>query len=166
MWPGPARGEYLAGRGEGAGGYGFMAVLVVRVRDPSRVHDLGDYMAAFLVHAVGDGAPSADLTACVEARGVGVALPGCAGLDAFGDDQAGSGPLSVVGGGGLAGHAGGVGAAAGMGAMAIRLGSVHLPTVTGLNRSGIWGFSLGWLCLSAVAGRSGRVVMWRGGGWR
>ena len=55
-------------------GDGLRAVLVVRVRDPAGVHQLGDDHAAAGVHGVGDQAPAGDLLVGVEAGHVEVAL--------------------------------------------------------------------------------------------
>ncbi|CAM5654515.1 Serine/threonine-protein kinase PknD [Streptomyces californicus] len=75
------------------------------------------------------------------------------GLDAFGDDQAGSGPLSVVGGGGLAGHAGSVGAAAGHGSHGDPVGQCPLADGYGAEQVGHLGFLLG-VVVSVGGGRS------------
>lgn len=85
--PHAAGGEHLAGGGERAGRHGFVAVLVVGVGDAPRVHELGDYKASFRMDGVGDPAPALDLPGCVQARGVDVALPDRAGLDALADDR-------------------------------------------------------------------------------
>ena len=89
-------GDHLAVGGQGARGDGLEAALVVGVRDPADVHQLGDDVAASGVDGVGDLAPAGELLGGVEAGGVEVALADRAGLRALGDDQPGAGALAVV----------------------------------------------------------------------
>ncbi len=80
-----------------ARGNGLEAVLVVGVGDPSNVHQLDDDVAAAGVNLIGDSAPALDLLRRMDARGVQVTLADRTGLGALGHDQAGAGPLAVVG---------------------------------------------------------------------
>ena len=99
--------------GQGAGGDGLGAVVEQRVAGAAAVPDLQEDAAAGLVYGVGDFFPAGNLGGVVDAGFVpegGVALDGHGG---FGDQQAGTGALGIVGGHQVAGDVAVFGAAAG-----------------------------------------------------
>jgi predicted GH43/DUF377 family glycosyl hydrolase len=71
--------------------------LKQRVRDAAAVADLQHDAAAAFVHRFGDGAPSVDLPAVMNARGVDVRLALRRRVGHLGDDEAGARTLRVVG---------------------------------------------------------------------
>ncbi len=72
---------------------------IVGVRHTSCVHDLDEYMAAFVMHGCGHLLPPGDMRGSVDARRSEVALSIIRRLSAFGDDQADAGALGIIFGG-------------------------------------------------------------------
>jgi hypothetical protein len=83
---------------EGCEGLAMMR-RIVGVRHTSRVHDLDEDMAAFVIHGCGHLLPSGDMRGSVDARRSEVALSIIRRLSAFGDDQADAGALGIIFGG-------------------------------------------------------------------
>ncbi len=98
VWFGPLHGHHLPRSGDGTGCDRFQSVLVVRMRDPARVHKLRDDIPTSGVNGVGDQPPARDLFVGVEPRHVQVALAYGTRSGAFGDDQTRTRTLCVVGG--------------------------------------------------------------------
>ncbi len=73
------------------------ARLQVGVRDPADVPQLRDDLATIGMHRVGDALPCFQLLGGVQARHIGIALALVADGRCLGDQQAGSGPLPVIG---------------------------------------------------------------------
>ena len=77
--------------------HGFrVGSLVVRVRDPSHVHQLRNDLSALGMYRIDNCLPCIGLRLRIQARGTAVTLTAGAGVYTLGDDQAGTGALAIV----------------------------------------------------------------------